>query len=192
MTNAAAPRSAKSQTHALKSSEQAESGVSRSCFPQLYCINLDVIERFDALLQVNKSLKRDRFTAKTAQAMLNEYFRTPSPQRVPWVLLIDELDVIATKKQQVIYNFLKWHSLKHAKLVVVAIASCAEQISSCVDLIRMNFNKHQQRYQKWHQYWKARLFSNPMQLNSVLAKSGQYLATHEGRWTFVGNTNRKH
>ncbi|KAI8811673.1 P-loop containing nucleoside triphosphate hydrolase protein [Cladochytrium replicatum] len=138
-------------------SEQAESG-SLNPFNYVEINALKLSDPTHAYIElwkaINENRKRDRFTAKTAQVMLNEYFSTPSPRRVPWVVLIDELDLLATKKQQVLYNFFEWPSLKHAKLIVVAIANTMDlperlmlnKISSRVGLIRMNFKpyNHQQ------------------------------------------------
>lgn len=39
------------------------------------------------------------------------------------VVLVDELDQMVTKKQDVIYNFFNWPHMPHSKLIVVAIAN---------------------------------------------------------------------
>lgn len=39
------------------------------------------------------------------------------------VVLVDELDQMVTKKQDVIYNFFNWPHLAHSKLIVIAIAN---------------------------------------------------------------------
>jgi hypothetical protein len=39
------------------------------------------------------------------------------------VVLMDELDLLVTRKQTVIYNFFDWPNRRHARLVVVAIAN---------------------------------------------------------------------
>lgn len=39
------------------------------------------------------------------------------------VLLVDELDQMITKKQDVVYNFFNWPHLPHARLTVIAIAN---------------------------------------------------------------------
>lgn len=39
------------------------------------------------------------------------------------VVLMDELDLLVTKKQTVMYNFFEWPNRPNSKLVVVAIAN---------------------------------------------------------------------
>lgn len=39
------------------------------------------------------------------------------------VVLVDELDQMVTKKQDVIYNFFNWPHMAHSKLIVIAIAN---------------------------------------------------------------------
>ena len=48
------------------------------------------------------------------------------PERVHFfdsVVLVDELDQMVTKKQDVIYNFFNWPHVAHSKLIVIAIAN---------------------------------------------------------------------
>ena len=39
------------------------------------------------------------------------------------VVLMDELDQLLTKKQDVVYNFFNWPSLANSKLIVLAVAN---------------------------------------------------------------------
>ena len=39
------------------------------------------------------------------------------------MVLMDELDLLVTRKQTVIYNFFDWPNRRHSRLVVVAVAN---------------------------------------------------------------------
>ena len=44
-------------------------------------------------------------------------------EKVTTVLLADELDLLWTRKQTVLYNMFDWPSRQHARLVVLAVAN---------------------------------------------------------------------
>ncbi|KAH8922934.1 P-loop containing nucleoside triphosphate hydrolase protein, partial [Atractiella rhizophila] len=60
---------------------------------------------------------------KQALKKLETYFDGGAPGRETCVVLVDELDQLITKKQEVIYNFFDWPNRPRSKLVVVAIAN---------------------------------------------------------------------
>lgn len=70
-----------------------------------------------------EGLTGDRFSPAQAEDLLVSRFSAPSPSDRPCVVLMDELDLLVTKKQSVVYNFFDWPSRKHSKLIVVAIAN---------------------------------------------------------------------
>jgi origin recognition complex subunit 1 len=63
------------------------------------------------------------------------------------VLLVDELDQLWTKKQDVMYNLFDWPNNKHSRLVVVAVANTMDlpervlvhRVSSRIGLRRLTF-----------------------------------------------------
>lgn len=84
--------------------------------------------------------KKKRYTAAHALQLLEAKFSKPNNnQRITYVhihdenkaahvstfsvVLMDELDLLVTKKQTVMYNFFDWPSRPHSKLIVVAIAN---------------------------------------------------------------------
>ncbi|MBW0499142.1 hypothetical protein O181_038857 [Austropuccinia psidii MF-1] len=64
-----------------------------------------------------------RFTTREALSNLEHYFSLPSPTRETCVLLVDELDQLVTRKQEVIYNFFNWPNQPHSRLIVIAVAN---------------------------------------------------------------------
>jgi len=64
-----------------------------------------------------------RTSAREALKNLEHYFNSPSPDRETCVLLVDELDQLVTRKQEVIYNFFNWPNQPHSRLIVIAVAN---------------------------------------------------------------------
>lgn len=70
-----------------------------------------------------QALHGDRVSPSHALELLEREFSTPSPRRVPCVVLMDELDQLVTKNQSVMYNFFNWPGLRHSRLIVLAVAN---------------------------------------------------------------------
>jgi len=94
-----------------------------------------------------ESIRGERVTPTHALALLETEFSTPSPRRVPCVVLMDELDQLVTKNQSVMYNFFNWPSVRHSRLIVLAVANTMDlpertlsnKISSRLGLTRITF-----------------------------------------------------
>jgi origin recognition complex subunit 1 len=70
-----------------------------------------------------EALRGQRVSPSQALDLLEREFNNPSPRRVPCVVLMDELDQLVTKNQGIMYNFFNWPSLRHSKLIVLAVAN---------------------------------------------------------------------
>ncbi|KAI5780541.1 P-loop containing nucleoside triphosphate hydrolase protein [Geopyxis carbonaria] len=94
-----------------------------------------------------EALKGDRVSPPQALSLLEREFSTPSPRRVPCVVLMDELDQLVTRGQGVMYNFFNWPSSAHSRLIVLAVANTMDlpertlsnKISSRLGLTRITF-----------------------------------------------------
>ncbi|KAH7085969.1 P-loop containing nucleoside triphosphate hydrolase protein [Paraphoma chrysanthemicola] len=94
-----------------------------------------------------QALRGDRVSPAHALELLEREFSTPSPRRVPCVVLMDELDQLVTKNQSVMYNFFNWPGLRHSRLIVLAVANTMDlpertlsnKISSRLGLTRITF-----------------------------------------------------
>ena len=94
-----------------------------------------------------EALHGDRVGPSHALGLLERDFSNPNPRRVPCVVLMDELDQLVTKNQSVMYNFFNWPSLRHSRLIVLAIANTMDlpertlsnKISSRLGLTRITF-----------------------------------------------------
>lgn len=94
-----------------------------------------------------EALKGQRLSPAHAHELLDREFNTPSPRRVPVVVLMDELDQLVTRNQDVMYDFFNWPQLRHSRLIVLAVANTMDlpertlnnKISSRLGLTRITF-----------------------------------------------------
>lgn len=70
-----------------------------------------------------QALTGETATAEHAADLLGRRFESRGPKREPVVLLVDELDLLWTRKQQVMYNLFEWPSRPGSRLVVLTIAN---------------------------------------------------------------------
>ncbi|EFA77998.1 origin recognition complex subunit 1 [Heterostelium album PN500] len=73
-----------------------------------------------------KMLKRPMKTKVShhqALQLLQKSFTTRSKNRPFRIVLVDEFDLLITKKQSVIYNLFEWPNKPHSRLVIIAIAN---------------------------------------------------------------------
>ncbi|KAI8393982.1 P-loop containing nucleoside triphosphate hydrolase protein [Radiomyces spectabilis] len=98
-----------------------------------------------------------RVTSNHALELLETKFGEEDGRQKTTVVLMDELDLLVTKKQSVMYNFFDWPNRPYSKLIVVAVANTMDlpermlsnKISSRMGLTRINFQPytHQQLYE---------------------------------------------
>ncbi|XP_037781612.1 LOW QUALITY PROTEIN: origin recognition complex subunit 1-like [Penaeus monodon] len=101
-------------------------------------------------VQVWKGLTGNKVTADHASSLLEKRFSTPAPRREPTLLLVDELDLLWTRKQDVMYNLFDWPCRPGSKLIVVAIANTMDlperiminRVASRLGLTRMTFQPY--------------------------------------------------
>ncbi|XP_073499570.1 origin recognition complex subunit 1 isoform X2 [Phyllobates terribilis] len=103
-----------------------------------------------AYVQVLKLLTGQKATADHAAALLEKRFSTAASNRETTVLLVDELDLLWTRKQNVMYSLFDWPTRKRAKLIVLAIANTMDlperimmnRVASRLGLTRMSFQPY--------------------------------------------------
>ncbi|CAH3156764.1 unnamed protein product [Pocillopora meandrina] len=97
-----------------------------------------------------KLLTGKKATPEHASNLLDKLFSTPAPNRDPVVLLVDELDLLWTRKQNVLYNLFEWPTRRHSRLIVLAIANTMDlperimmkRVSSRLGLTRLTFQPY--------------------------------------------------
>lgn len=94
--------------------------------------------------------KEDRYESDRKKIIGKEDSSASSPNNLPLVVLLDELDQIVTKNQAVMYNFFNWPTYANSKLIVIAVANTMDlperlltnKISSRLGLSRIQFTSY--------------------------------------------------
>ncbi|XP_039567693.1 origin recognition complex subunit 1 [Passer montanus] len=116
-----------------------------------------------AYVQILEFLTGQKVTANHAAVLLAKLFSTPGPKRKTTVLVVDELDLLWTRKQNVMYNLFDWPTQKHSKLIILAIANTMDlperimmnRVASRLGLTRMSFQPY--TYKQLQQIVSSRL-----------------------------------
>uniref|UniRef100_A0A182PTV8 Origin recognition complex subunit 1 n=1 Tax=Anopheles epiroticus TaxID=199890 RepID=A0A182PTV8_9DIPT len=103
-----------------------------------------------AYVHIYRQLTGKTLAWEQAYNLLNKRFTTKAPRRVTTVLLVDELDILCNKRQDVVYNILNWPTMPTAQLIVVTIANTMDlperllmgKISSRLGLTRLTFQPY--------------------------------------------------
>lgn len=105
---------------------------------------------YTELWQQVRDKKGKKATPAHALELLRKRFTTPSPRRQFTVVLVDELDQLWTRKQDVMYNLFDWPNNRHSRLVVVAVANTMDlpervlvkRVSSRIGMQRLTFQPY--------------------------------------------------
>ncbi|RVE51407.1 hypothetical protein evm_003962 [Chilo suppressalis] len=115
---------------------------------QLVEVNgMRIAEPRQAYVQIYKQLTGKTVVWEQACSLLEKRFTNPGPRRTPTVLLVDELDALCTRRQDVLYSIMEWASHNSALLTVVAVANTmdlperalAARVASRLGLTRLTF-----------------------------------------------------
>ncbi|XP_026202225.1 origin recognition complex subunit 1 isoform X2 [Anabas testudineus] len=121
--------------------------------PPFHFIEINGMKMTDphqAYVQILQKLTGQKATADHAAALLEKRFSNPAPRKETTVLLVDELDLLWTRKQNVMYNLFDWPTRRHARLVVLTIANTMDlperiminRVASRLGLTRMSFQPY--------------------------------------------------
>mmetsp|Transcript_18214 Transcript_18214/g.32641 ORF Transcript_18214/g.32641 Transcript_18214/m.32641 type:complete len:650 (-) Transcript_18214:127-2076(-) len=122
--------------------------------------------------------------AKTkALRNLTDYFKHPKPTNPIFIVLVDELDAIFNKRQDVLYNIFNWPATEKSHLIVVGIANTMDlterfmsKISSRIGTDRIVFTPYtRELLQKmiWTRLSSTNIFTSDA-INYACAKVANY------------------
>ncbi|OBS60532.1 hypothetical protein A6R68_08339, partial [Neotoma lepida] len=111
---------------------------------------MKLTEPHQVYVQILQKLTGQKATANHAAELLAKRFCSQGCTQETTVLLVDELDLLWTHKQDVMYNLFDWPTHKGARLVVLAIANTMDlperimmnRVSSRLGLTRMSFQPY--------------------------------------------------
>jgi Cdc6-like AAA superfamily ATPase len=96
------------------------------------------------------AISGEKLTNYHAVEMLDKKFSKKATKCKPIIVLLDELDIMVTKKQTIMYNFFDWPNRPKSSLIVIAIANTMDlpekmltnRISSRMGMKRINFQPY--------------------------------------------------
>lgn len=146
--------------HCLQQAAQANDVPS---FQYIEVNGMKLTEPHQVYVQILQKLTGQKATANHAAELLAKRFRTPGSSQETTVLLVDELDLLWTQKQDVMYNLFDWPTHKEARLVVLAIANTMDlperimmnRVASRLGFTRMSFQPY--TYRQLQQILMSRL-----------------------------------
>ncbi|XP_043430895.1 origin recognition complex subunit 1 [Prionailurus bengalensis] len=111
---------------------------------------MKLTEPHQVYVQILQKLTGQKATANHAAELLAKRFLTRRSSQETTVLLVDELDLLWTQKQDIMYNLFDWPTHKEAQLVVLTIANTMDlperimmnRVSSRLGLTRMSFQPY--------------------------------------------------
>ena len=110
---------------------------------------LKVVKPTDCYQLLWQKISSEELTWGASMESLDFYFnKVPKDKKLPIVVLIDELDTLVTKAQDIMYNFFNWTTYANAKLVMIAIANTMDlperhlgnKVSSRIGFTRIMFS----------------------------------------------------
>lgn len=109
-----------------------------------------ITEPRKAYVEIYRQLTGKTVTWEQAFNLLDKRFSTPSTRRICTILVVDELDILCNKRQDVVYNLLNWPNLTSARLTVVTIANTMDlpervlmgKVASRLGLTRLTFQPY--------------------------------------------------
>ncbi|KAK9154976.1 hypothetical protein Sjap_002456 [Stephania japonica] len=145
-------------------SEVDAGNIKPCCFIEINGLKLASPENIYRVIY--EALSGHRVSWKKALQLLNERFSEDSTigkeNTKPCVLLIDELDLLVTRNQSVLYNILDWPTKPHSKLIIIGIANTMDlpekllpRISSRMGIQRLCFGPY--NYQQLQEIITSRL-----------------------------------
>ncbi|XP_018044331.1 PREDICTED: origin recognition complex subunit 1 isoform X2 [Atta colombica] len=126
-----------------------------------------------AYVQILKQLSGKVLTWEQAYNMLEKKFNS-NAKRPMTLLLVDELDLLCTKRQDVIYNLLDWPTKASARLVVITIANTMDlpervlmsRVTSRLGLTRVTFEPY--NYKQLYEIILIRLKNTDIFENEII------------------------
>ncbi|EDO16099.1 hypothetical protein Kpol_1001p11 [Vanderwaltozyma polyspora DSM 70294] len=109
---------------------------------------LKMVKPTDSYEVLWNKVSGERLTWGAAMESLEFYFnKVPREKKGIVVVLLDELDALVTKAQDIMYNFFNWTTYENAKLIVVAVANTMDlperqlgnKVSSRIGFTRIMF-----------------------------------------------------
>lgn len=123
-----------------------------------------ITEPKKAYSEICRKLLNQNVSPEHACDLLEKRFSSKTPRRTSTVLLVDELDILCNKRQDVVYNILNWPANPASRLIVITIANTMDlpervlmgKVASRLGLTRLTFKPYS--YKNLQEIVAARLY----------------------------------
>ncbi|KRT86686.1 AAA protein [Oryctes borbonicus] len=125
----------------------------RGTVPSFQFININgmkLSEPRQTYVEILKQLSGKTVSWEQAQLLLDTKFTKQIKKSTPIIVLVDELDILCTKRQDVVYNLLDWPTRVSVQLIVITIANTMDlperllmgRVTSRLGLTRLTFQAY--------------------------------------------------
>ncbi|CAJ0942201.1 unnamed protein product, partial [Mesorhabditis belari] len=157
-------------------------------FKAIYINAMELIDPKEFFVRVYKEITQDskRVGITTARRHLNLLFQSIDRKRPPIIIMIDELDHMCTKRQELIYDIFNWTTNERARVTVIAIANTldlpermlSQRIASRLGSNRLTFEPY--THQQIQSIITARLSDTTAFDDQVVELAGRKVAAISG------------
>lgn len=150
-------------------------------------------EPHQAYVQIYRQLTGTTMPWAQARDLLEKRFTKPQKNKgkakdITTILLIDELDIICNRKQDVVYNLFDWTSKKDSKLVAITIANTMDlpervlklKVSSRLGLTRITFQPYS--FKQLQAVVMARLAGSKSFISDAVQLVARYISFIQSNW----------
>uniref|UniRef100_A0A8R1HWP6 Origin recognition complex subunit 1 n=2 Tax=Caenorhabditis japonica TaxID=281687 RepID=A0A8R1HWP6_CAEJA len=135
---------------------------------------------------ISKKSTNSKISATTARQALNSIFKKEDPNRPPIVILIDELDSLCNRKQDVLYDIFEWTALPQSKVTIIGIANTldfpermlCQRNASRLDKRRLVFQPYQ--HEQIQEIVRARLHGSKLVAENAVELVAKKIAMNTG------------
>ncbi|XP_065342736.1 uncharacterized protein Orc1 [Cloeon dipterum] len=128
--------------------KQRESG--EIDFKLLQVSGMELTQPQQIFSRMAEILLESKMTPAIAQSSLAKYFSNKDKKRLSTILVVDELDMLCTRKQDVVYHLFEWPTKATSKLIVLTIANTMDlperllqgKVTSRMGLTRLTFRPY--------------------------------------------------
>lgn len=138
-------------THVIKKIQMEAKTCRLPAFDYVEINGMRLTEPRQTYVQIYRQLTNKTLSWVQSRDLLEERFTKPAKNPIKTtILLVDEMDVICNRKQDVVYNLFDWTSKKDSRLVAVTIANTMDlpervlklKVASRLGLTRITFQPY--------------------------------------------------
>ncbi|CEF66182.1 Origin recognition complex subunit 1 [Strongyloides ratti] len=155
-------------------------GTKKKKFIYCYVNGMELPQPNKVFVEVYKTVfKSTRISPQNARRLLNEKFLSYE-NKIPVVILVDELDLLCTKKLDIIYDIFNWTTNPSARVSVIAIANTLDLPERLLNQrISSRLGANRICFQPYDHEQIAKIISKRVEGTTVISKDAINLASRK-------------